>query len=181
MLIYGAQGEPSGFDALAAIGAATGVLALLWNILSAVMRRERIGVSYHTYDLTDSGRTTSIVAITVTNVGRIPASLTSLATASHLPLAWRAPVLGSMTYRTRRRLHLFKNSVARTTNEHEFEPPHRLEPGEIYRHQIDIDAREATETAKWAVAQTGIARYSVPLVDNRERGRRHAARLDEAD
>lgn len=175
-------GGSGGFDALAAIGAATGVLALGWNILSRTVERERVMLSFFVYEFDDECRTAAIVAVTITNVGRRPASLVELGTAATMPLSWRAPIIGRMTFRNRRRFaRLFRClGTASITKQRDWTPHRRLDPGEIEELTLtSVDANAALETGTWAVLQTGVARYVAPLIDNRPTAPRHNARISD--
>lgn len=173
-------GDP---NAVAIVGAVTGVVALVWNIGRSMREGARLHISFYVYEERRPEHHGPAARIDVANVGKIAAYITSVGLTERLPWTHRAPGFRSMTFRARHRRPL--RWLARRLRFEMWNVPTsppmegRLEAGEAREVRlVDIvnDEAEPMDAEKvesmltrwrWAVVETGLRQYVTRVVDNR--------------
>jgi hypothetical protein len=172
----------NGPEAVAVIGAVTGVAALLWNIWRSVRQGERLHVTVFVFQEEMPERSGPAAAVRIANVGTLPAYVTSVELTEHLPRSHRWP-LRALSFRARQRwwIRWALHSRLATYWRVPTDPPlvGRLDAGEARQGRlVDIinDKPEPMDENKidrllrerqWAVADTGLRQYAGRIVDNR--------------
>jgi hypothetical protein len=187
------NGVPFWTTAAAITGAVTGTAAFLWNVWRDVTEGARLHIAFYAYEEQRQGQTNQAAAVvSAANAGRVDAHVQSIGVTNDRP-PWteRWPIVRSTSFRTRVRwLRWLYHGRGMRIELIPLEPDitGTLHPGEkrvgrlgkLERRGLPADDNpwsfvpldhdavlELLNDRRWAIVETGLRWYCVPLVDER--------------